>query len=46
MQVVLVHMEAKKFGDHVGHCPLGSENLCQVFNVVNGCLSNRINAVT
>lgn len=46
MKIVLVDMETKKLRDHMGYCPLRSENFCQVFNIVNSCFSNRVNAVT
>lgn len=45
VQVVFIYMEAEELRDHVSNCPLGSENLCQVLNVGNCCLSNREYAI-
>ena len=45
MEVVLVNMQAEKLGDDIGNCPLGSENLCQLLDIIDGCFSDRKDAV-
>ena len=45
MKVVLVNMQAEKLRDNIGNCPLGSKNLCKLFDVVDSSFSYWENAV-